>query len=186
MKAFFYLPKASLPDVIETHWTRQRSQTVERRDWFRYKYFRVWTYNRQITYKGSAFFVVVLFLLPTSGNPQLLLFCWPPSPLRWQPSTHTHTVWLSQTATPPQFQYLGFFQQVPWLSIGSWNGQRIFAGWPATINWLCCGSVGILNLYSQHSIPALSDDMNKLLFSGARPRCNRTWGMDFARLASLV
>lgn len=136
------------------------------------------------------FFVVVLFSLLTSGSPRLLLFCWPPSPLRWQPSTHTHThartVWLSQTAAPPQFQYLGFFQQVPWLSIGSWNGQRIFAGWPATINWLCCGSVGILNLYSQHSIPALSDDMNKLLFSGARPRCNRTWGMDFARLASLV
>lgn len=58
----------------------------------------------------------------------------------------------------------GFFHKLPWLSTASWNGH-IFADWPATINLLCRGSDGTLNLYSQHPIPALTDDMNKLLFS---------------------
>lgn len=58
----------------------------------------------------------------------------------------------------------GFFHKLPWLSTASWNGH-IFTDWPATINLLCRGSDGTLNLYSQHPIPALTDDMNKLLFS---------------------
>lgn len=68
----------------------------------------------------------------------------------------------------------GFFHKLPWLSTASWNGH-IFADWPATINLLCRGSDGILNLYSQHPIPALTDDMNKLLFSHRALTVTRPW-----------
>lgn len=63
-----------------------------------------------------------------------------------QTCTHMHRVWF--TAGPARKASVpGFFQQLPWVSIGLWNGH-IFAGWPATINLLCWGSMRTLNLYS--------------------------------------
>lgn len=154
-KKAFHLPKASLCDKTETvsgwaqsdseHWgnlrsSRQKikSNCQEKKLWIRSaKKNSVWTH----IYIGSfrSFMGAALH-------------------------TDTHTLTFTNGHT---IQVSGWdFFSTRYLDIGLWNGQHIFAGWPATINWLCCGCVGILNLYSQHSIPALSDDMNKLLFSG--------------------
>lgn len=167
-KKAFHLPKASLPDKTKTvsgwpwsdneHWGNLCSSGQKLRS------------NCQEN---------KLWIRPTID-----ISSFPPGLSRRQRSTWTLTMAFTNSHTI-KVSVPEFFS-TRYLDIGLWNGQRIFAGWPATINWLCWGSVGIFNLYSQHSIPALSDDMNKLLFSGARPRCNRTWGMDFARLASFI
>lgn len=79
----------------------------------------------------------------------------------WQLSAH----WLAFSSGHARIVSIpGFFHKLPWVSTASRNGH-IFTDWPATINLLCWGSDGTLNLYSQHPIPALTDDMNKLLFS---------------------
>lgn len=110
---------------------RQRSQTVKRRDWFRYKYFRVWTYNRQITYKRSAwpfiFFFCRFVFTSDFWKSTTTLFCWPPSPLRWQPSTHTRS---------------GFHKRPRHHSFSTWvfpAGTLTFhwvVKWPAHFRWM--------------------------------------------------
>lgn len=88
-------------------------------------------------------------------------YIWRSSMSLWQLSAH----WLAFSSGHARIVSIpGFFQKLPWVSTASPNGH-IFTDWPATINWLCWRSDGTLNLYSQHPIPALTDDMNKLLFS---------------------
>lgn len=112
--------------------------------------------NIKVNVSFLKVFVFSLFFLEVPA-----CYIWRYSMSLWQLSAH----WLAFSGGHARIVSIpGFFHKLPWVSTASRNGH-IFTDWPATINWLCWGSDETLNLYSQHPIPALTDDMNKLLFS---------------------